>query len=355
MPKAYSLAEIAAFLGAELRGDAALRISGLNTLINARAGELAFLANEKYRSQLGACNASAVIIAAKHLSSQASASQGVDSTEYQGAVLILDNPYLGYARISQWFDRAPQTVPGIHPSAVIADSVSLGADVAIGANVVVEADAVIGAGSYLGAGAYIGARSQLGDNARISPNVCIYHDVIMGRDVTIHSGSVVGADGFGFAPDGSGQWIKIYQIGGVEIGDNVEVGACTTIDRGALGNTRIGNGVIIDNHVQIAHNVVIGNNCALASYSGLAGSATMGNNCILAGDACVVGHVTICDNVQIMARGTVTKSITVPGSYSSGMPLMTTREWRKNAVRITQLDSMARRLKNVELSRELDK
>ena len=355
MPEAYSLAEIAAFLGAELRGNATLRISGLNTLQNARAGELAFLANEKYSSQLSSSKASAVIMAAKHLSSQTSASQSSDSTQYQGAVLILDNPYLGYARISQWFDRAPQAVPGIHPSAVIADSVTLGADVAIGANVVVEADAVIGAGSYLGAGAYIGARSRLGDNARISANVSIYHDVIVGQGVTIHSGSVIGADGFGFAPDGTGQWLKIYQIGGVEIGDNVEIGACTTIDRGALGDTRVGNGVIIDNHVQIAHNVVIGNNCALASYSGLAGSATMGNNCILAGDACVVGHVTICDNVQITARGLVTKSINEPGSYSSGMPLMKTREWRKNAVRMSQLDAMARRLKNVELVKELDK
>ena len=355
MPETYSLAEIAAFLGAELRGNATLRISGLNTLQNARAGELAFLANEKYSSQLSSSKASAVIMAAKHLSSQTSASQSSDSTQYQGAVLILDNPYLGYARISQWFDRAPQAVPGIHPSAVIADSVTLGADVAIGANVVVEADAVIGAGSYLGAGAYIGARSRLGDNARISANVSIYHDVIVGQGVTIHSGSVIGADGFGFAPDGTGQWLKIYQIGGVEIGDNVEIGACTTIDRGALGDTRIGNGVIIDNHVQIAHNVVIGNNCALASYSGLAGSATMGNNCILAGDACVVGHVTICDNVQITARGLVTKSINEPGSYSSGMPLMKTREWRKNAVRMSQLDAMARRLKNVELVKELDK
>jgi UDP-3-O-[3-hydroxymyristoyl] glucosamine N-acyltransferase len=220
--------------------------------------------------------------------------------------------------------------------------------VAIAANAVVEADAVIGSGSHLGAGSFVGARSQLGDNARISANVTIYHDVIAGRDLTVHSGSVIGADGFGFAPDGAGQWQKIYQIGGVDIGDNVEIGACTTIDRGALGDTRIGNGVIIDNHVQIAHNAVIGDNCALASYSGLAGSASLGNHVILAGDACVVGHVTVCDNVQITARGLVTKSINEPGSYSSGMPLMKTRELRKNAVRMSQLDSIARLLKELE-------
>lgn len=344
MPDDYSVAEIAAFLGAELRGDGALRISGLNTLKNAGPGELAFLANEKYSSQLGDCKAAAVIMAAKHLTTD----QDSEFAQYSGAALILDNPYLGYARISQWFDSAPQAVAGVHPSAVIADSATLGADVRIAANVVVEADAVIGAGSNLGAGSFIGARSELGDNARIAPNVSIYHDVILGSHVTVHSGSVIGADGFGFAPNGAGQWQKIYQIGGVEIGDHVEIGACTTIDRGALGNTCVGNHVIIDNHVQIAHNAVIGNNCALASYSGLAGSATLGNNCILAGDACVVGHVTICDNVQVTARGLVTKSITEPGSYSAGMPLMNTREWRKNAVRITQLDSIARRLKDLE-------
>ena len=364
MSEDYSLAEIAAFLGAELRGDGALRISGLNTLKNAGPGELAFLANEKYSSQLGACNAAAVIMAAKHITagegcglpkssgieSSGVESSGVESSdaEFSGAALILDNPYLGYARISQWFDTAPKAALGIHRSAVIADSASLGANVAIAANAVVEADAVIGSGSHLGAGSFVGARSQLGDNARISANVTIYHDVIAGRDLTVHSGSVIGADGFGFAPDGAGQWQKIYQIGGVDIGDNVEIGACTTIDRGALGDTRIGNGVIIDNHVQIAHNAVIGDNCALASYSGLAGSATLGNNVILAGDACVVGHVTVCDNVQITARGLVTKSINEPGSYSSGMPLMKTREWRKNAVRMSQLDSIARRLKELE-------
>jgi len=348
MPEDYSVAEIAAFLGAELLGDGALRISGLNTLKNAGPGELAFLANEKYASQLGSCNAAAVILAPKHTARGNSGDQGSKATQYNGAVLILDNPYLGYARISQWFDRAPKAVAGIHPSAVIAASASIGAAVTIAANAVVEADAVIGAGSNLGAGSFVGARSVLGANARISANVAIYHDVILGSDVTIHSGSVIGADGFGFAPDGAGQWQKIYQIGGVEIGDNVEIGACSTIDRGALGNTSIGNGVIIDNHVQIAHNAVIGNNCALAAYSGLAGSATLGNNVILAGDACVVGHVTVCDNVQVTARGLVTKSITEPGSYSSGMPLMETREWRKNAVRMTQLDSIARRLKELE-------
>jgi UDP-3-O-[3-hydroxymyristoyl] glucosamine N-acyltransferase len=267
---------------------------------------------------------------------------------YNGALLVLDNPYLGYAQISKWFDPAPQVVAGVHPSAVVDSTAQVGANVYIGPNAVVEADTVIGDNCYLAGGCYIGARSQLGEGSRISANVSIYHDISIGCRATLHSGAVIGADGFGFAPDGSGSWQKIYQIGGVVIGDDVEIGACTTIDRGALGDTRIGNGVIIDNHVQIAHNVTVGDNSAMAAYSGIAGSTTMGRNCILAGDACLVGHIDVCDNVQVLARALVTKSISKPGSYSSGMPLMETREWRKNTVRITQLDSIARRLNKLE-------
>ena len=339
MRDSYSLSEIAAFLGAELRGDGEVRVTGISTLHDAGPDQLAFLANEKYASQLPSCQAAAVIIAGKYITG---------SMAFAGAALILDNPYLGYARISQWFDRAPMPASGIHPTAIIADSAKIGNDVAIAANVVVEANAVIGAGSSLGAGVFVGTRSQLGERCKVAANVSIYHDVIIGAKVIIHSGSVIGADGFGFAPVGTGEWQKIYQIGGVEIGDNVEIGACTTIDRGALGDTRIGRGVIIDNHVQIAHNCVVGDNSALAAYSALAGSSSLGKNCILAGDACLVGHIQVCDNVQVTARTLVTKSITEPGSYSSGSPLMTTREWRKNAVRMSQLDSMARRLKALE-------
>ncbi len=346
MREGYSLGEIAEFLNAELRGDPAVRIRCLNTLQNAGPNQLAFLANEKYASQLACSNAEAVILAAKHVPTPSDAD--ADADHFGGALLIMNNPYLGYAQVSKWFDTAPQLVAGIHPSAVVDSSAQIGANVTIGPNVVIEADAVIAENCYLAANCYIGARSQLGEGTRISPNVSIYHDVSLGCDGIVHSGAVIGADGFGFAPDAAGSWQKIYQIGGVVIGDNVEIGACTTIDRGALGNTRIGNGVIIDNHVQIAHNVVVGDNSAMAAYSGIAGSSSLGSNCILAGDACLVGHIDVCDNVQIMARSLVTKSIDKPGSYSSGTPLMETREWRKNAVRISQLDSIARRLKVLE-------
>jgi UDP-3-O-[3-hydroxymyristoyl] glucosamine N-acyltransferase len=338
----YSLGEIAAFLNAELRGDPQTLISGLNTLQNAGSNELAFLANEKYVSQMASSSAGAIILSAKHIP------DSTDAKAVSGALLVLDNPYLGYAQISKWFDTLPEAVSGVHPSAVVDRTAQIGANVSIGPNVVVEAHAIIGDNCCLLAGCYIGAGSQLGEGSRISSNVSIYHDVSIGCRVRVHSSTVIGADGFGFAPDGRGSWQKIYQIGGVVIGDDVEIGACTTIDRGALGDTRIGNGVIIDNHVQIAHNVVVGDNSALAAYSAIAGSTTLGRNCILAGDAGLVGHINVCDNVQVMARSLVTKSIVVPGAYSSVMPMMEIREWRKNAVRITQLDSIARRLKKLE-------
>lgn len=333
----YSLGEIAAYLSAELRGDPEVRIKGLNTLQGAGPEELAFLANAKYENQLQQCRAQAVLL---------NAAQAAD---YSGDCLVLENPYLGYAMLSAWFATEPKVQAGIHPSAVIHPSATLGRDVNVGPNVVVEADATIGDGCSLEANSFVGSRSLLGEGCQIASNVSVYHDVVMGNRVRVHSGSVIGADGFGFAPNGQGGWQKIHQLGGVIIGNDVEIGACSTVDRGALDSTRIGNGVIIDNHVQIAHNAVIGDNTAMAAYSGVAGSAVLGRNCILGGDACVVGHVRVCDNVMLTARTLVTKNITEPGSYSSGStPMMKTGAWRKNSVRIGQLDDMARRLKKIE-------
>jgi len=258
-------------------------------------------------------------------------------------------PYLAYARISSWFDLSPVKPESIHPSAVIDPTAVLGDNVYIGPNVVVEMNAYIGMGCHISANSFIGARSSIGANGYIAANVSIYHDVRIGCKVRIHSSAVVGADGFGIAQRQDGSWEKIHQIGGVVIGDDVEIGACTTIDRAALADTILGDGVKLDNHVQIAHNAVVGDHTAIASYSGLAGSAKIGRNCIMAGDVCIVGHVTVCDNVQLTARTLVTKSISEPGSYSSGaMPLMTTTEWRKNSVRIGQLDRLARRVKKLE-------
>lgn len=330
------LAAIADWLGADVRGDAQHRIYRLNTLQNAGVGELAFLANKSYRSQLATTQASALILSP------------ADAEDFDGNVLIHDNPYVCYARASALFDTAPQAEAGIHPSAVVDSSAHIASSASIGPHAVIGARVSIGERVRVGAGSSIGDDSVLGDDTNIAANVSIYHAVSIGKQSTIHSGSVIGADGFGFANE-RGQWVKIHQLGGVEIGDRVEIGACTTIDRGALGNTVIEDGVILDNHVQIAHNVRLGENTAMAAYSGIAGSTTVGKNCIFAGQAGAVGHVTVCDNVQAMARCTLSKSVTEPGSYSSGLLMYETPKWRKNAVRFGQLNDMAQRLKKLEV------
>ena len=329
------LTEIAAWIGAELRGDPEVLILRLNTLQNAEVGELAFLANKSYRDQLATTQASALILSPE------------DVEAFAGNALIHANPYVCYARVSALFDTAPQTEAGLHPTAVIDVSARVAASATIGPHAVIGARVTIGERARIGAGCYIGDDSRVGDDSHIAANVSVYHSVSIGKQVTIHSGSVIGADGFGFANEG-GQWVKIHQIGGVEIGNRVEIGACTTIDRGALGDTVIEDGVILDNHVQIAHNVRLGENTAMAAYSAIAGSTTIGKNCIFAGQAGAVGHVTVCDNVQAMARCTLSKSVTRPGSYSSGLLMDETPKWRKNAVRFGQLNDMAQRLKKLE-------
>ena len=337
MCQSYTLKQIAEFLGAKVQGNDAAKISGLGTLSSATNNELAFVSNPKYIDQLATTQAGAVILAA-----------GL-ADKYQGDCLLVDDAYLSYAKISAWFDKAPKVEEGIHPSACIDSSAVIGDQVSIGPNVVIEANAKIGKCSVIKANTVIGSRSEIGENALIAPNVTIYHDVRIGDRVTIHSGAVIGADGFGFAPNTDKGWQKISQIGGVFIGNDVEVGACTTIDRGAISDTTIGNGVILDNHVQIAHNAVIGDNTAMAAYAGVAGSTVVGKNCLLAAGAHVVGHASLCDNVQVMAHSLVFKDINEPNSYSNGaMPLMTTAEWSKNSVRMGQLNLIAQRLKKLE-------
>ena len=336
-PHSYPLGDIAAYLEVELRGDANAIISGLATLSSAGAGDLAFLSNPKFENQLATCQAEAVILHPNHAS------------QFASNCLIADDPYLAYARISHWFDPAQRPSDYIDSRAVIHPTANVANDVFIGANVVIDADVHIGQGCQIGANSTIGAGSIIGNNCEIKANVSIYHGVRLGDKVTVHSGAVLGADGFGFAPKDSGGWEKIYQVGGVVVGDNVEIGACTTIDRGAIEDTVIGNGVIIDNHVQIAHNARVGDNSAMAAYSALAGSATLGKNCVLAGLAHVVGHVNICDNVKLTAHTLITKDITQAGSYSSAStPLMSTKMWRKNAVRIAQLNDLALRIRELE-------
>lgn len=337
MNRGHSLQALADFLGAELRGDPACRVYRLNTLQDAKEGELSFLANKVYKRYLQDTAATAVILSAQ------------DAESFSGNKLICDNPYLAYARLSKRFDQSYHFVAGVQPSATVDDSASVDPSAFVGAGAVISAGATIGANTFVGSGVFVGENSQIGEGSHIHPNVTIYHGVSIGDRTIIHSGAVIGADGFGHAND-RGQWVKIHQLGGVEIGDDVEIGACTTIDRGALGNTRIGNGVIIDNLVQIAHNVEVGDNSALAGCSAVSGSSTLGKYCVLAGGAGLVGHINLCDGVIVTARSMITKSISEPGTYSSGTPFEPNGQWRKNAVRFGQLDSIAKRLSALEKS-----
>ncbi|MBQ0842454.1 MAG: UDP-3-O-(3-hydroxymyristoyl)glucosamine N-acyltransferase [Paraperlucidibaca sp.] len=334
-----SLGELAAAVGAELRGDPAQRVSAMNTLAAAQGHELAFLANPKYRNQLMSTNAGAVLL------------RPDDLGDFTGNALLLANPYLAFATLSHRFDRTPKPATGIHASAVVAETAVLGEGVSIAAQVVIGEGVRIGAGSIVEAGSVIHDRVVLGEGCRIRSRVVIYHDCRLGNRVQIHSGAVIGGDGFGFANE-RGHWRKIAQLGAVVIHDDVDIGANTTVDRGALEDTEIHTGAIIDNQVQIAHNVVIGAHTAIAACCGISGSTEIGAHCILAGGVGVVGHIKICDGVQITGMTMVTKSITEPGSYSSGTAFDRTESWKKMAVRLRRLDDLVTRVQRLEKARD---
>lgn len=334
-----SLAELAARLGGEVKGDGTVLISGINTLKDAGAGDISFLANASYRSQLTTTRAGAVIVNA------------AVAGDAPCAALVVPNPYLAFAMVSQMFDDRPQAIVGVHPTAVVADSAQLGENVCIGPNVVIGDHTLLGNGCEIGAGSVIGAHSVLGEDCVLNANVTLYHNVVLGDRVRIHSGTVIGADGFGFAPD-KGRWHKIAQLGGVRIGNDVEIGANTCIDRGALGDTVIGNNVILDNQIQIGHNVQIGDGSAMAACTGIAGSTRIGRNCTIAGAAGIAGHLELADGVHVAAMSLISKSITEPGAWASGTAQMPMNEWRRSATRFRQLDSMAKRLQQLEKSHE---
>ncbi|KAA0012126.1 UDP-3-O-(3-hydroxymyristoyl)glucosamine N-acyltransferase [Billgrantia pellis] len=333
----FTLAELAERLGAHLvGGDEARRMTGLATLKEAGPDQVAFVANRSYLKDLATTRAGAVLLHSKH------------ADVCPVARLELDNPYLGYAQLSRLFD--PSLAPpqgGVHPTAVVADDVAMGDRVEIGPNAVVEAGVELGDDVVIGAGCVIGAHTCIGAESRLHPNVTVSYGVVIGKRAILHSGCVIGADGFGFAHDG-GRWHKIAQLGGVVLGDDVEVGSCSSIDRGALDDTVIGNDVKIDSQVQIAHNVRIGDHSALAGCVGIAGSTRVGRNCMLGGGVGLSGHLTICDGVQVTGMSLVTNSIHEPGVYSSGTGAMPNAQWRRNAVRFKQLDDIARRLVRLE-------
>ncbi len=338
----FTLGQISELLKLDCKGDANLKITGIAPLASAATGQLSFLANPRYLKDLRNTTASAVIVAptmVEHCSA---------------SVLVSVNPYLSYAQASSLFSVADAYESGIHPSAVIDKSAQVSPSACIGANAVIGRDVQVGEKAVVGAGCVIGDDSSIGDHCLLYANVTVYHGVKIGQKVILHSGSVIGSDGFGFAPagrdikPGERSWVKIHQLGGVIIGDNVEIGANSAVDRGALDDTVIGNGVIIDNQVQIAHNVSIGDNTAIAGCSAIAGSARIGRNCTIAGRVSILGHLTIADGTHITNNTVINKSIVEPGSYSSGTIMQKTSNWRKNAVRFSQLNDIYRRLVKLE-------
>lgn len=329
------LADLARQLDATVHGDGDIAISGIASMQSAGAQDITFLANSRYREQLSQCNAAAVVLTE------------ADLEFCKSAALVVTNPYLTYARMAQILDTTPQPADNIAPSAVISADAQLGEGVAIGANAVIEPGVILGDHVVIGPGCFIGKNTHIGAHTRLWANVSIYHEVRIGTHCLIQSSTVIGADGFGYAND-RGNWIKIPQLGTVIIGDRVEIGACTTIDRGALDNTQIGNGVIIDNQCQIAHNVIIGDNTAVAGGVIMAGSLKIGRYCMIGGASVINGHMEICDKVTVTGMGMVMRPITEPGIYSSGIPLQTNKQWRKTAALVMNINEINKRLKSLE-------
>ena len=331
------LGDLAEKLGGVCHGDADLEVTALGTLEEAGAGEITFLAASTASEQLAECAASAVILRQEDLKA------------WSGAAVICENPHLGYARAARALDTTPMPDPGVQPSAVVAETADVSATSSIGANCVIEDHVVIGEDVVIGPGSVIGEGARLGAGTRLFANVTVMRGVVIGERCFIKSGAVLGSDGFGNTQE-EGHWVRIPQHGGLRIGHDVQIGAVTTIDRGAIGDTVIADGVVIDNLVQVGHNCQVGEDTAIVSCVGIAGSVVIGKRCILAGAVGVADHVTICDDVHLTGMAMVTGSIDQPGMYSSGTGLLPTAEWRKAAVRFRQLDDLAKRIKALERS-----
>lgn len=341
----YKLGYIAEFLEAELisasnlsdRDKSALleiEINRIASLSDAEPDEISFVTSKVYSKDLAATRAPVVILT----------KQLVQECPTPG--LLVKDAYLAYAKLTELFAE-PTAEPGIHDSAVIAESSKVSAGASIGPNVVIGENVELAEGVIVSAGVVIGARAKVGERSFFYPNVTVYHDVQIGSDCVLHSGCVIGSDGFGFAPSPEG-YVKIHQLGSVIIGDRVEVGSNTSIDRGALADTEIHDGAKIDNLVHIAHNCVIGENTALAGQVGMAGSTTIGKNCTFGGQVGIAGHIEIGDNVHALGKARLTKSISESGVYSSGTGFSDLKSWRKNAVRFNQLDEIYKRIQALE-------
>ena len=330
---ALRLDEIVARFGGEIVGAGDTVISRIGTLESAGPGDLAFLANPKYHHQLATTRAAAVIMAPPMADGPA-------------AAILTPQPYLYYARVAQWFNPMPMPEAGVHPSAVVEGEVA--ATASIGPNVWIGPGARIGDAVVIAANCSIAAGVEIGAGSRLAANVAVYPGSRLGARCLVHSGAVIGSDGFGFAREADGAWVKIPQVGRVLIGDDVEIGAGTTIDRGALGDTVIADGVKLDNQIQIGHNVQIGAHTAMAGCVGIAGSAVIGARCTVGGAAVILGHLQIADDVNISAGTLVAKSINSPGTYSGTVPFLEHGEWLKNFSRLRHLDAMADKIRALE-------
>ena len=334
----YTLAFLADRVAGRVVGDATLEVSGLGALASAGPGTITHLSSAGYRRFLADTRACAVILAEE------------DLPGCPVPAIVVAKPYLAFARISQLFEDVPAPAPGIHATACVDPSARIGSHVRMGPHVVIGEGAALGSHVTIGANSFIGARCRLGDGVRLEPNVVVYHGVRIGARTVIHSGAVIGADGFGFTPDERGVLEPIAQVGAVTIGDDVSIGAATTIDRGAIDDTVIGNGVKIDNQVQIGHNCVVGDHTVICGCVGMAGSTTIGRHCVLAGGVGIAGDgpVSIADRVMVGAMTHVMRSIERAGVYSGGVPAAPNRQWRRNALRFADLDAISRRVSRIE-------
>ncbi|NND44754.1 MAG: UDP-3-O-(3-hydroxymyristoyl)glucosamine N-acyltransferase [Xanthomonadales bacterium] len=329
-----TLAEIAAQTGCAVHGDPDTRVSRVATLAGAGADSLSFLANARYRSQLASTAAAAVVV------------NEADLPACPVPALVARDPYAVYARAASLLHPAPRREPGISPGAHVDATAQVHPSASIAPGAVVEAGASIGARTQVGPGSCVGAGCTIGSDCLLAANVTLYPGVSLADRVTVHSGAVIGSDGFGFA-QAEGAWIKVPQVGSVRIGSDVEIGASTTIDCGAIEDTVIEEGVKLDNQIQIAHNVHIGAHTVIAACSGVSGSTRIGKRCMVGGAVGFVGHLTIADDVIITGQTMVNRSISEAGVYSSALPMDEARRWRRNSARFRQLDQMAKDLRTL--------
>lgn len=335
--KTYTLADLSQELGLEYRGDGKIEITGIAKLGDAKSNQLGFLFTAAYRSELENCQAAAVVLKAE------------DAELFHGPVILSEQPRLIWAKVAALFDPEPLPALKVHPAASVSDTATVGTEVTVGANATIEAGARIESGVVVGAGCVIGENVTIGANTRLAANVTIYHGVTIGENCRIHSGTVIGADGFGYEFDAAtASLLKIPQIYAVEIGNHVEIGAGTTIDRGALNHTRIGNGVKLDNQVQVGHGTTIGDHTAISGCTAIAGSTNIGSYCLIGGAVGIVDNITITDQVEITAMSLVSRSIKQSGRYSSGTGLMPGKQWKRSIVGFAKLDEIMKRLRRLE-------